>query len=265
MKRVNYFTLAKQLALLIVAWLATSLAAAVTPQSGLWGIDAENTGQPGRGFTIDIEYSVLVLTLYAYNADGSPQWYLAAGPLTDTGFTGSLDEYRGGTALGMPYAPAARIGSAGNVVLVFKDSTHGTITLPGEAAKPISRLVFASSPPPSTDPRTLSLQVAGFWQIYTSDQQTLLGSYLLDASTITHGVDGWYVTGENINNRSSLQFVDAGYNTSTSLYYILDLTAETGFIYEFDFPSVTRPVTGCRYRYPLGSTNKGVCLAVVAF
>lgn len=265
--------LTRQLATLIALVLGASFAhAVVTPQPGLWGVDAENTGQPGRGFTIDVEYNILVLTFYGYNVDGSPQWYLSAGPVTDSGFSGSLDKYANGTALGAPYAPAQRIGSAGNVVLVFTDPTHGTITLPGEVAKSISRLIFASAPPPAPDAQSLTLQLAGVWDLYTADQQTLLATYVINSSPITQGANGWYIKGTNPTPYSGFPAfaqgtaVQAGYNTTTDQYYFIDLSAENGFVWEFDFPMVVNlKISGCRYRYPTGSDDKGSCLSFVGF
>jgi|SRR6185437_10994859 len=265
--------LTKQLAALIALLLGASFAhALVTPQPGLWGVDAENTGQPGRGFTIDVEYNVLVLTFYGYNADGTPQWYLSAGPLTDSGFSGSLDKYANGTTLGATYAPAQHIGNAGNVVLVFTDSMHGTITLPGEAAKPISRLIFASAPAPTLDAQALTLQLVGVWRLYTADQQTLLATYTLNSSPIHQGVNGYWINGGNSTPYPGFPAflqgtgVQAGYNTTTSQDYFVDLTAENGFVWEFDFPMVVnRSISGCRYRYPVGSNDKGSCLSFIGF
>lgn len=111
----------------------------VAPLNGLWAIDSENNGQPGRGFQIEERGGLLVLTFYGYGGSGTATWYLAAGTLTGNTFTGELMGYRGGTVVGGTYAPANQSGSAGTVVLTFSGSSKGTITLPGETPKAISK------------------------------------------------------------------------------------------------------------------------------
>jgi hypothetical protein len=124
---------------------SSSLAGAVTPEAGLWAIDSEVDGRPGRGFQIDVQTGTLVLTFYGYDADGSANWYLSAGAITNDEFTGTLGKYANGTTFGGSHVSASALGSAGTVSLTFFDSTHGRITLPGESAKAISRFDFGSS------------------------------------------------------------------------------------------------------------------------
>jgi len=131
----------------------------VVPESGLWAISAEVNGDPGRGFQLDIQGSQLVMTFYGYGADGASQWYLAAGPLAWGRFSGDLQRYAGGTAFGGAVQAASPAGSAGSVSLYFDDSSHGWMTLPGEAAREISRFPLGqSSRPAFTMAQTLSDQ-----------------------------------------------------------------------------------------------------------
>lgn len=120
-----------------------SLAHAFVPEPGLWIVDAENTGRPGRGFFIDTQGSTVVLSVYAYTSDRDAQWYQAAGTLSNNQVTGTLDIFEGGTAFGQPYQAAVHLGSVGNVSLKFNSPTAGTIQFPGEAAKAFSRFNFA--------------------------------------------------------------------------------------------------------------------------
>jgi hypothetical protein len=132
----------KRLIQIVACWLFVSVAHAFAPEAGLWVVDAENNGQAGRGFQVDVQASTLVLTFYGYNGDGSAQWYLAAGPLNNNSFSGSLEKYAGGAAFGASQVAAHGTGSAGTVSMHFNDATHGTITLPGESPKAISRFSF---------------------------------------------------------------------------------------------------------------------------
>jgi hypothetical protein len=111
----------------------------VVPSDGLWVVNAENNGQPGRGFQIEQHAGLLVFTYYGYDATGQETWYLAAGAMSGSTFTGILTEYGGGTILGGTYSPSTSTGSAGTVTLSFTSSTTGTIALPGESAKAISK------------------------------------------------------------------------------------------------------------------------------
>lgn len=136
----------KKIILLLAALVFSSWSHAVTPVAGLWAIDSENNGQPGRGFQIDVQYETMLLTFFGYNPDGSAQWYLSTGALTNSAFTGSLAKYERGTSFGAPLVPAVSAGNAGSVTISFSDTTHGLITLPGEAPKAISRFLFATAP-----------------------------------------------------------------------------------------------------------------------
>lgn len=111
-----------------------------------------------------------------------------------------------------------------------------------------------------------TLQLARFWSIYTSDKQTLLAKYLIYSTGIVQSVNGWYVKGSNPNPYVGFPSwldgtaVQAGFNTSTSKYYVIDMSAEYGFVWEFSFDSVGAEISGCRYRYPSGTSNKGACV-----
>lgn len=129
---------------------------AFMPAGGLWVVDAENNGQPGRGFQIEVENEIMLLTYYGYRADGSSVFYLAAGPIVGNSFSGALEEYQNGKALGTTWKPASTAGSAGTVNATFTSGLHGTITFPGESPKAISKLSFG----------------------YGNTQDGLLGSYL---------------------------------------------------------------------------------------
>ncbi|MFO1413889.1 MAG: hypothetical protein U1F10_08280 [Burkholderiales bacterium] len=121
----------------------TTPAQGVRPRNGLWVVDQELDGKPGRGFHVDQQGNTLVVAYFGYRGDGRAQWYLAAGAYANNGFTASLDAYTGGTAFGGPARAAAAAGSAGSVRLTFTDASHGEIALPGEPAKKVSRLLGA--------------------------------------------------------------------------------------------------------------------------
>jgi len=115
------------------------------PQSGWWWNDpasaANNPGQGGTGFGIEIQGSAVFIVAYVYDDAGKPVWYLATGALTSpTVYTGTWDLYTGGPQLTSPEGTYAAhdTGSASPMSLSFSDATHGTLTM-GTVTIPITR------------------------------------------------------------------------------------------------------------------------------
>lgn len=131
-----------KLVLGILALAISMPALAFMPANGIWQIDSETNGQPGRGFTIDVENEVMFFTYYGYRQDGSSLFYVAAGPVVNNTFTADLLNVEGGTSLGGTYKPAALAASPGKVTLSFTSGKHGMMTLPGENQKAISKNSF---------------------------------------------------------------------------------------------------------------------------
>lgn len=121
---------------------------AFMPVIGLWNIDAEMNGQPGRGFMIETRNEIVFMTYFGYRSDGSSLKYNAIGPLINNNFTADLVEYQGGTVIGGMYQPASMNGTIGPVTLSFTSGTHGTITLPGDTPRAISKNSFGYSDGP---------------------------------------------------------------------------------------------------------------------
>lgn len=129
-----------------LAWLgllgACGSACAFTPVGGLWGFTEELNGKPGRGFQLVVENDVLVFYYYGYDSDGRSNYLFASGSMTANTFSGQLLSCKGGTVMGAPYQQANCVNGPGTVRLTFQSGEKGTITLPGEAAKPINRFNF---------------------------------------------------------------------------------------------------------------------------
>ena len=101
-----------------------------TPQAGLWW----DPDQIGTGYTITINHGVVVVAVYSYAPDGSPQWYLASGPLSTDGqvFSATLDKYFGGPCISCTDKRSPRpVGNDGSIVIFFHSSTSATVLLPG--------------------------------------------------------------------------------------------------------------------------------------
>jgi hypothetical protein len=111
------------------------------PINGLWAVDNEVDGRPGRGFQIETQGDVLVLLVFAYEKSGRGSFYLTSGTLND--FNDGLPllrQYINGSYLGGPIQVATDSGTnPGPVSLRFTDPSHGSIQFPNEPVLSISK------------------------------------------------------------------------------------------------------------------------------
>lgn len=131
----------------VLVW-ASLAAQAFMPVSGVWVIDSETNGSPGRGFQLDVENEIAIFYYNGYRPDGTSVFYISSGPIKNNVFTAALKEYRGGTSLGSAYKPATEAGSPGNVTITFRGGFKGTMQLPGESPKAITKFSFGYPPNP---------------------------------------------------------------------------------------------------------------------
>ncbi len=121
------------------AWTA-SAAAPLSIQNGVWWSEAES----GSGYAIHVSNGVLVMQIYSYRADGEPQWYLSAGPLTNgnRNYAGTLEKYRAGQCITCAYRAPTPAGNDGAVTIEFQTGTTATMTLPGGRRTNIKLFAF---------------------------------------------------------------------------------------------------------------------------
>jgi hypothetical protein len=104
---------------------------AFTPVTGLWW----NPTESGTGYNIQVQHGVAVATVFAYTPTGEPVWYLASGPLANSGggvlFTGRLERYKDGQCVACGYRMPAVTGSDGDITVVFDSPTTAAVQLPG--------------------------------------------------------------------------------------------------------------------------------------
>ncbi|WP_374663913.1 hypothetical protein [Ramlibacter sp.] len=123
----------------------TVVSSAAGFENGLWWNDAES----GRGFFVDVQGATAALASYMYDASGQPVWYLTVGAVSGQGFSGELQTYQNGQALGAAYRAPQATGSAGTVAFRGLTGTTAELTLPDGRRVPLKRLVFASADPPA--------------------------------------------------------------------------------------------------------------------
>lgn len=167
---------------------------AFMPAPGVWIVDAESNGQPGRGFQIDVENEYMVFYYNGYRADGSSLFYVAIGQIQNNQFVAPLTEYKGGTPIGAAYRPATASGSPGNVGITFTNGTRGVVTFPGEAPKTISKLSFGY-------PATQDGLMGGYLFSYITTQLQLAGDFYL--LTTKHNESSQYGNGLVSNSAST--------------------------------------------------------------
>lgn len=115
---------------------------AFVPQAGVWVVNAENNGLPGRGLGIDVQNNIFAMQVFAYDADGRPAFFTAVGTLADQRVSTQMLRHQGGPSFGSGPRQAVTVGSVGTVSLRFTDGLNGFVTFPGETEKAISRLNF---------------------------------------------------------------------------------------------------------------------------
>lgn len=143
--------------------LVGSAAQAYMPQSGTWIVTSELNGKPGRGIALDVQDNILVMQMYAYEANGQPTFYLGVGTVegndSHAGFP--LKRYTGGRYFGSAARTGVEDATVGTVQLRFTSGTAGFATFPGEPEVAISRFNFAYSNAPSS--------LLGIWGFLSDD------------------------------------------------------------------------------------------------
>jgi hypothetical protein len=119
----------------------------IFPKEGMWW----NPQRSGHGVDIEYDGTNIAIAWYTYNNDGTPTWYLAAGPFSGNNWTGKLDTYTwDGTK--------ANATSVGTATFEFTDQTHAKFSwvIDGTAGnEPFE--YFVTSDQPTT------LDTTGLW------------------------------------------------------------------------------------------------------
>ncbi|MPM05477.1 hypothetical protein SDC9_51767 [bioreactor metagenome] len=106
-------------------------------------IPAENNGQPGRGFSLDVQGNTAFLQVFNYEKSGAATFHTAVGQLDNSAsMTVPLLRFKGGRSFGGPAQDAVEDGNAGQVTVKFTDGLNGTVQFPGESEQPIARFLI---------------------------------------------------------------------------------------------------------------------------
>ena len=119
-----------------------------TPQAGLWMIAAERNGEPGRGFSLDVQGNTVFMQVFNYEKSGAATFHTAVGKLDDSAsMTVPLLRFKGGRHFGGPAQIGVEDGTAGDVTLRFTDGLNGSEQFPGEQEQPIARFLVPEKQP----------------------------------------------------------------------------------------------------------------------
>ena len=111
---------------------ASVTAAPIIPVPGVW----YDPDQSGNGYGMDYKNGVLLVQIYSYLVNGTVQWYLSAGNLTNNVFHGTLDRYSGGQCASGPACtlykdPGPPVGNDGEIVITFTSARSANVVFPG--------------------------------------------------------------------------------------------------------------------------------------
>jgi hypothetical protein len=121
-------------------------AGAAEPQAGMWWSPVES----GRGYSLDPQGDLMVVTSFAYDNSGRMQWYYSPGQLSQGGshWSGPLLMFDFGQPLSGVYVFPASMGNDGTISLDFSSRVTGIMTLPSGRRIPIERQNFGVGMPP---------------------------------------------------------------------------------------------------------------------
>ncbi len=119
----------------------------ISPMTGLWW----NQDESGWGVGLTQQFGVIFATLYTYDFEGRPTWYVASNCVVAAdGCTGDLNAVTGGSALTIPWNSANKlVTTVGTIKFAFTDTNTGTMnfTINGvSGSKMITRQIFATEP-----------------------------------------------------------------------------------------------------------------------
>ena len=130
---------------------------AASPLTGLWW----NANESGWGATLTQQSTMLFVTMFVYDAVGSPVWYTVSCPISGTSCSGDMLRFRGGATPTTTWTGAGlAFSKVGTMALGFTGNDAGSMsyTLDGlGSTRQITRQIFG--PPAPVVPG-----LAGSWQ-----------------------------------------------------------------------------------------------------
>jgi hypothetical protein len=119
-----------------------------TEITGLWW----NEDQSGWGITLTQQYDIIFATMFTYNQDGTPKWYVASNcAVVDNSCSGELYEISSGSALSSTWdGTNILVNAVGHISFLFSDKDTATVDFTIDqvaGTRSITRQVFSTLSP----------------------------------------------------------------------------------------------------------------------
>ena len=218
------------------------------PTPGLWW----NANESGRGYQVDLQGSIMVVTTYAYGPTGAVVWYVSAGVYNHTTgtFEATFDNGENGQCFGCVYrAPTPRPSAGGQMRIVFSDANNGVLYFNG-GSTPIRRDTFGY-------PAKLDF-LYGEFVFSTNTNGTIVADWPIMVNAVTNN-RRQYVTG---NEDSSSDIVVGTYDASSGHWLILVSAGAYDHYYEV-FQMDDRRMLAAGWIVPAGATPSGGGVAAI--
>lgn len=205
---------------LILLVLLSHSAFAYSPAAGLWW----NPNESGRGYTIDVQNNVMIVTAYVYSESGTATWFLAAGTYNNatSTFSAQLGAFSGGQCFGCPYSYPT--GTArGTLTIVFNSPETATMTYPGGSTQ-IQHEAYGYAN--KTD------YFLGEWA-FTLDTSGFLSTQWIVFNDHYTGSDGTIYASGHEDGVSGTVALGAYYSSGN--YFIVGILDNTGYSFEYLF------------------------------
>jgi len=181
---------------------------AFTPSLGVWW----NPNESGRGYLIDMQNGVMVVSVYAYDNGGGPLWFLGAGPYNDSTntFTITMNTFTGGQCFGCGYSgPTAD--PAGTFQFVFSDLETAVLHFPGGSTN-LQHFVYGYA--------TKQDYLLGLWSFSEHIATDVFSTQWINFNSHYTATDGTvYISGVGENSSSTAAL--GSYNAASGIFVVV--------------------------------------------
>jgi hypothetical protein len=139
--------ISKALAVVLFLLSSTTVTAGpAEPQPGMWWSPSES----GRGYSLDPQGDLMVVTTFGYDDSGRMQWYYSPGNLSAGGYhwSGPMLKFDFGQPLNGGFIAPTLMGNDGTLTMDFTSRVTGTVTFPNGRRVAIQRQNFGVGDPP---------------------------------------------------------------------------------------------------------------------
>lgn len=213
------------------------------PTRGLWW----NPNESGRGFNIEMQDDIMIVTSFVYASNGSATWFISAGryDFSTNTFAATFDANSGGQCIGCAYArPQGIANAAGPMRIVFDSFVTATLYYQGGSTRLVKQMYA-----------------------YDSVLSILRGSFVLTFNRSGNIIGDWLVfrTYESNSNGPFVAGYFDGFPTSRVAVALYDATlrryamlVRIGNFYDFYIVDMDdQRVFGLGWTYPVGSSPAG--------